>query len=147
MQYLIFVSRSYHIFASLITMSQNIITKAAPPQNVATSSHANKMHELFLTTMILGRELDFYLRVMQGVCGMQPNHSFRRQVIFEGPRDRKLLGVPPPLIKQPNLARGKEWQSLHEPLSRQAYYLTAFWDIPVDQFGKRGADGSIVEGR
>jgi hypothetical protein len=102
------------------------------------------MHELSLSTTILGKELDFYLRIMQGVCAMQPNHSFRRQVVFEGPRDKRLFGVSPALMKQ-NSPRAQEWKRLHEPLSRHGYYLTASWEVPPNSFGKRDADGKQSE--
>lgn len=123
-------------------MSQNIAKSA--PQHSQTSQ-SSKIVELFLTTLIYGKDLDFYLRVLQGICGMQPNHTFRRQIVFEGPRDRKLLGIPMPLMKQKNAQRAQEYVSLNEPLSRQAYYLTSYWELGPGSFGRKDEDGGIVE--
>ena len=129
-------------------MSQNIAKSVPPPQhhNQPSPSQSSKTIELFLTALIHNADLEFYLRVLQGISGMQPNHAFRRQIIFEGPRDRKLLGVAPPLMKQKNVASAQAWMSLHEPLARQAYYLTVMWDLVEGSFGRRTEEGEIEEG-
>jgi len=76
---------------------------------------------------------------------MQPSHSFHRQVVFEGPRDRKLLGIPAPLMRQRDPKRSQQWISLNEPLSRQAYYLNAFWELNQRSFGRKDDDGNSME--
>ena len=99
------------------------------------------MHEIFLTTIILGKELDFYLRVLQGVCIMQPNHIFQRRIVFEGPRTRPFKAIDPEFIKSQG-QKAPLYQNLHEQLSRQSFYLTAIWDVEKEAFGKKGDEES-----
>lgn len=77
---------------------------------------------------------------------MQPNHFFHRRVVFEGPRGRQLKGIDPTFIKQQGPLKAPFWQSLHEQLVRQSYYVTGIWEIGREGFGKKAADGSVDEG-
>lgn len=130
----------------IVAMASNIrpqIPPRTPGKRIVFSRP--KMHEIFLSTFVLGKELDFYLRVLQGICIMQPNHFFHRRIVFEGPRAQgrgQLKGIQAEFIKSQG-PKEPLWRNMHEQLVRQSYYLTGSWEVEKEGFGRRGDEEGL----
>ncbi|CAG8982427.1 hypothetical protein HYALB_00007106 [Hymenoscyphus albidus] len=97
----------------------------------------NIMHELFLTATIQNDDIVRMVRILQGYCGMKPQQSLYRRLIWEGPRLRAgLKGVDPSIIKRQPPQKIQLWGSLHEQLVRQSYILHVIYELPRESFGK-----------
>ncbi|KAM0132832.1 hypothetical protein ACHAP3_005647 [Botrytis cinerea] len=106
------------------------------------------MHELFLSASVDSEDVSHSLRVLQGYCGMIPQHSIRRRLVFEGPRSRNnLKGLDPSFLKAQPPNKQFWWKSLNEQLIRQSYVLTLIYDVDKSQFGQPAKELDGGEGQ
>lgn len=95
------------------------------------------MHELFLSASVESEDVSRALRILQGYCGMIPQHLIRRRLVFEGPRSRNnLKGLDPSFLKQQPPNKQFWWKNLNDQLIRQSYVLTTIYDVDESQFGQ-----------
>ncbi|KAF5869353.1 putative mediator of rna polymerase ii transcription subunit 18 protein [Botrytis fragariae] len=106
------------------------------------------MHELFLSASVDSEDVSHSLRVLQGYCGMIPQHFIRRRLVFEGPRSRNnLKGLDPSFLKAQPPNKQFWWKSLNEQLIRQSYVLTLIYDVDKSQFGQPAKELDGGEGQ
>ncbi|ESZ97092.1 hypothetical protein SBOR_2522 [Sclerotinia borealis F-4128] len=106
------------------------------------------MHELFLSASVDSEDVSRALRLLQGYCGMIPQHFIRRRLVFEGPRSRNnLKGLDPSFLKQQSPNKQFWWKNLNDQLIRQSYVLTLIYDVDRSQFGQPEKQVGSEEGK
>ncbi|KAG9235052.1 mediator complex, subunit Med18 [Amylocarpus encephaloides] len=100
-------------------------------------------HELFLTTSVYNDDIPRAVRILQGYCGMKPQASLRRRLVWEGPRQRPgLRDFDPAFISRQPPGRAEAWKYLHGQMIRQSYIITLIYEVERSAFGQAQIHGA-----
>jgi hypothetical protein len=92
------------------------------------------MHELFLTAAVPGEDVKEALKILQGLCGMTPDHKFERVLTYEGP-PAQLVPIPAARVQNRRPQEREVWNELNKQLVRQSYYITIAFAAEKGEFG------------
>lgn len=85
------------------------------------------------------------LKIIQGLCGMNPIYRLERRLIFEGPKANPLVGLNAANLQSRKPANIPLWRELNEQLVRQSYYISVSYQVKKEDFGNhsttQGGDG------
>ncbi|KAH6674510.1 mediator of RNA polymeras-like protein II transcription subunit 18 [Halenospora varia] len=105
------------------------------------------MHELFLTAHIHNEDLSRAVKILQGYCGMKPETTLCRRLMWEGPKMRNnLRGIDPTFMERQPAPKKPYWHSLHQQLVKQSYVVTLIYEVDKSDFGLQDPT-SIPEGQ